>query len=140
VRAPESRGTELGVLRRIWSLLGARRRRQMIWLLGVSLSMGASTLGGIAVVFPFFAVLADPRRIERSAALSWLYAAGGFADTASFLVVLGLLFAVVVLLANAVNLCGLLAIYFMRARTARPCTAASSTTADVWRSASCTAR
>ena len=110
MRNLKPRGTDVAVLRRIWGLLGARRRRQMIWLLGVSLSMGVSTLGGIAAVFPFFAVLAEPRRIEQSAALSWLYTAAGFTDIASFLVVLGLLFAMVVLLANAVNLGGFLAI------------------------------
>ena len=99
-----------GVLRRVWQLLDKGRRYQLVGLQGLSLLMGLTTLGGIAAIFPFLAVLAEPTRIQQSRVLSWLYASAGFTDPQTFLVLLGVGFVAMVLFSNAVNLLGFLAI------------------------------
>jgi ABC-type multidrug transport system fused ATPase/permease subunit len=68
-------------------------------------------------VVPFFAVLGDPDYIRRSGVLSWLYRQGGFASDGSFMVALGVAFLALVLLANAVNLLGSLAMFGFARRT-----------------------
>jgi ATP-binding cassette, subfamily B, bacterial PglK len=97
------------VLLGIWKLLDARQRRRLVALQVLSLLMAFSTVGGIAAILPFFTVLADPDAIDRNAALQFLYSSGSFDDRRSFVVALGIAFAVVVLLANAINLLGSLA-------------------------------
>jgi len=94
----------------IWSLLSQRRRRQLVWLQLVSLLMAFSTLGGIAAIIPFFSVLADPLAVERNEVLGGLFEALGFADRDSFLLFLGIGFIVMVMLSNAVNLLGSMAL------------------------------
>jgi HlyD family secretion protein len=106
---PEAKPSS-GLVRRIWRLLDRRRRRQLLMLQGVSVLMGLSTLGGIAAVFPFFAVLGDPHLIQQNRLVAGLYSLGFFPDPHGFLVALGIGFVGIVLLANAVNLAGFLAI------------------------------
>lgn len=106
----DQRGAPLGQLHRIWRLLDYRRRRQLALLQGISLLMGLATLGGIAAVFPFFAVLADPDRIVQMPWIDWLQARAGFSDPRDFLALLGFGFVAMVLIANAINLLGFLAI------------------------------
>lgn len=72
--------------------------------------MASSTVGGLAAVVPFFTVLTDPAAINRSPFLHALYLHAGSGGTGAFTVALGIAFAVFVLLANAVNLLGTLAI------------------------------
>jgi ABC-type multidrug transport system fused ATPase/permease subunit len=72
--------------------------------------MALSTVGGIAAVVPFFAVLADPGSIGNNAVLRALYQHLHFASQGSFVIALGGAFIAIVLLANAVNLFGTLAI------------------------------
>jgi ABC-type multidrug transport system fused ATPase/permease subunit len=97
------------VLFGIWKLLDARQRRRLVALQVLSLLMAFSTVGGIAAILPFFTVLADPGVIHRNETLQFLYSSAGFGDQRSFVVALGIAFAVVVLLANAINLLGSLA-------------------------------
>ena len=96
--------------RDIWPLLD---RRQRFWLLMsqlLALVIGVSTLGGIAAIMPFFAMLADPQAIDHSVVLSWLYQSLDFDGQRQFAVALGVGFVIVLLLANAINVLGVLAL------------------------------
>ena len=97
------------IMTRIWRLLDRVQRRQLIALQLLSVIMALSTVGGIAAIVPFFAVLADPNSIESNAVLRALYRHLHFASTGSFVIALGGAFIVLVLFANAVNLFGTLA-------------------------------
>jgi ABC-type multidrug transport system fused ATPase/permease subunit len=105
----------MSVLLTLWRLLDHRQRRQIVGLQLLSIVMALSTVGGIAAVLPFFAVLADPHAIEHNALLRavWLRA---HLDSGGFSTVLGIAFAAVVLIANAVNLFGFTAINRFAAR------------------------
>jgi len=98
------------ILTQVWRLLNGAQRRQLIGLQLLAVAMAFSTVGGIAAVVPFFTVLADPTAIERNAALHLLYQRLRFDSEASFVIALGIAFAAIVFLANAVNLFGTLAI------------------------------
>lgn len=95
---------------RIWRLLDRAQRRQLIALQLLSVLMALSAVGGIAAVVPFFAVLADPSSIGSNAVLRALYQHLHFAGEGTFVIALGGAFIALVLLANAVNLFGMLAI------------------------------
>jgi ABC-type multidrug transport system fused ATPase/permease subunit len=105
----------MSVLLTLWRLLDHRQRRQIVGLQLLSIVMALSTVGGIAAVLPFFAVLADPHAIEHNTLLRavWLRA---HLDSGGFSAVLGIAFAAVVLIANAVNLFGFTAINRFAAR------------------------
>src|SRR5688572_12717835 len=107
---PDSARSNLAMFRYLWKLLDARRRREILWLQLVSLTMAFSTLGGIAAIVPFFSVLADPAAIGRHALLTWMYGVFGFTDRGDFLVFLGVGFIVMVVLSNAINLAGSVAL------------------------------
>ena len=98
------------ILARIWHLLERGQRRQLVALQLLSVLMASSAVVGIAGVVPFFAVLADPDSIQRSVLLRMLYGHLGFASQGTFVVALGCAFVTLMLLANAVNLFGMLAI------------------------------
>jgi ATP-binding cassette, subfamily B, bacterial PglK len=98
-------------LRKTWRLLDRSRRRQLIGLHALSIVMACSTVVGIAAIVPFFEALADPTVIRRSAVMMQLYERLHFSSEPSFVVALGVGFALSVLLANSLNLFGTLAIY-----------------------------
>jgi len=104
------------VLLTLWRLLDQRQRRQIVGLQFLSIVMALSTVGGIAAVLPFFAVLADPHALEHNALLRAVLHAARLDDGGSSPVVLGMAFAAVVLVANAVNLFGFMAINRFAAR------------------------
>lgn len=93
----------------IWGMLTPQQRRGVLTMQLVSLIMAVSTITGIAAIAPFFAVLGDPRLIEHNALLHRLYLEGGFTGARSFMLALGVGFTAVVLIANLVNVLGLLA-------------------------------
>jgi ATP-binding cassette, subfamily B, bacterial PglK len=106
----------MSILLTLWHLLDNRQRRQLVWLQLLSIVMALSTVGGIAAVLPFFAALADPHAIEHNAFLRAVLQRVHLGTGGSFTVVLGIAFATVVLIANAVNLFGFLAISRFSAR------------------------
>ncbi|HEU5134687.1 MAG TPA: ABC transporter ATP-binding protein [Steroidobacteraceae bacterium] len=110
MRIPDPNRSNAAMFRFSWSLLSRRRKRQLVWLQLVSLLMAVSTLGGIAAIIPFFSVLADPQAVDRHAVLGWLYETLGFAERGTFLLFLGVGFVVVVMVSNAVNLFGSMAL------------------------------
>ena len=100
----------MSALLSLWRLLNQQQRRQLAGLQLLSIIMGLSTVGGIAAVLPFFTALADPAAVRESKALHWLFARGLLVDDGTLLIALGAAFCVIVLLANAINLFGFMAI------------------------------
>ena len=100
----------MSVLLTLWRLLDHRQRRQIIGLQLLSIVMALSTVGGVAAVLPFFAALADPHAIEHNALLRAVSREAHLDNGGSFFALLGVAFAAVVLIANAVNLFGFMAI------------------------------
>jgi ABC-type multidrug transport system fused ATPase/permease subunit len=105
----------MSVLLTLWRLLDHRQRRQIVGLQLLSIVMALSTVGGIAAVLPFFAALADPHAIDHNALLRAVWQRAHF-GSGGFPAVLGVSFAAVVLIANAVNLFGFMAINRFAAR------------------------
>ncbi|HEY2679208.1 MAG TPA: ABC transporter ATP-binding protein [Steroidobacteraceae bacterium] len=99
----------MSILRPLWKLLDSRQRRHLLALQLLSVAMALSTVGGIAAVLPFFAALSDPETIRHNA-FAWAVLQKLNVGEASIVPVLGAAFAASVLLANAINLFGLLAI------------------------------
>ena len=100
----------MSILLRFWRLLDRQQRRQLLGLQLLSVVMGLSTVGGIAAVLPFFTALADPSAIRRSAVLRGLIQHLPLDNDNSLVILLGAGFSALVLLANAINLVGFLAI------------------------------
>jgi ABC-type bacteriocin/lantibiotic exporter with double-glycine peptidase domain len=99
----------MSVLRAIWRLLDHRQRRSLVGLQLLSIVMALSTVGGVAAVLPFFAALADPNTIKHNAIARTVLQSVRL-DDSSFVMALGIGFGTAVLIANAVNLYGFLAI------------------------------
>jgi ABC-type multidrug transport system fused ATPase/permease subunit len=89
----------------IWSVLAARQRRWVIGAQVLSIVMAFSTVVGIASIAPFFSLLGDPKLIDQTGLLHWLYHLG-FSSKRSFTVALGLAFVGLVILANLINVIG----------------------------------
>ncbi|HEY2465643.1 MAG TPA: ABC transporter ATP-binding protein [Steroidobacteraceae bacterium] len=100
----------MNIPKRIWMLLDHKQRRHLIGLQLTSIVMALSTVGGLAAVVPFFTVLADPNAIRRNPLLFFAYQRLHFGSEATYVAALGICFAALVLLSNAVNLLGALAI------------------------------
>jgi ATP-binding cassette, subfamily B, bacterial PglK len=90
-------------------ILTPKQRRGILTMQIVSVAMAFSTVGGIAAIAPFFAVLGQPELIDHNALLHWAYAHGGFSSKRSFVVALGIAFSAVMLIANLINVLGSLA-------------------------------
>src|SRR3569833_3304131 len=97
----------------VWRLLDQQQRWLLLGLQLLSVLIGLATVGVIAAVLPFFTVLADPSSVERSPVLHFLYydfhvGHLRFDTERSFVVALGTALALLVALANSVNLAGTL--------------------------------
>src|SRR5271169_1730554 len=92
-----------------WGILTPKQRRGILTMQIVSMAMAFSTVGGIAAIAPFFAVLGQPDLIDHNALLHWAYAHGGFSGKRGFVVALGIAFVAVMLIANLINVLGSLA-------------------------------
>jgi ABC-type multidrug transport system fused ATPase/permease subunit len=99
----------MSILLALWHLLDSRQRRQLIGLQLLSIVMALSTVGGVAAVLPFFAALSAPDNIRHSA-VAWAVLQKLHVEQGSIVPTLGAAFASSVLIANAINLFGLLAI------------------------------
>src|SRR6185312_1616956 len=98
------------VLFAVWRLLDERQRRRLAWLQLLSVLMAASTVAGIAAVLPFFTVISDPGAAAHYRMLRPLLRVLSGADPGSIVLTFGAMFAGMVLVANAINLFGFLAI------------------------------
>jgi len=100
----------------LWSILTRRQRRRILFAQAISVAMAFSTVTGIVAIAPFFAVIGDPRLIDRNTVLHALYVFGHFSDKRVFIIALGIAFIAVVLVANLVNVLGSLALNRMALR------------------------
>jgi HlyD family secretion protein len=89
----------------LWRLLDKPQRRRLIGLQLLSVAMALSTVGGIAAVVPFFAVLAHPDAVNHNTILHFLYVRLGLSHGA-FVVALGVGFTVVIVISNLINMLG----------------------------------
>jgi ATP-binding cassette, subfamily B, bacterial PglK len=105
----------MSVILAIWRLLDHHQRRSFVALQLLSIVMALSTVGGVAAVLPFFAALAEPDTIKHSAIAHTVLQRMRL-DDSSFVVALGIAFGAAVLIANAVNLYGFVAISRFAAR------------------------
>ena len=94
----------------VWYLLDIKHKRRCIGVLLISIVAGCFTLMGVAGIAPFFAVLADPTTVERVAALAWLRETFAGLSPRGFLALLGVGFVALLVIANIVNICAILAI------------------------------
>jgi ABC-type multidrug transport system fused ATPase/permease subunit len=99
-------GLDVHLLRDIWHVLTARQRRAVICAQILSIVMAFSTVTGIAAIAPFFAVLGDPRLIERAGLVHRLHQLFGSAPRQVFELQLGVTFMCVVFAANLINIFG----------------------------------
>jgi ABC-type multidrug transport system fused ATPase/permease subunit len=101
---------EMKTLLASWRLLTTGERRRGCLLAALSLLMAASTVAGLAALMPFFAALAEPALLDRHASLVSLREISGLTESREFLIALGVGFLIALLLSNALNLAGNLAI------------------------------
>jgi HlyD family secretion protein len=99
----------MSILRALWRLLDSRQRWHLLGLQLLSILMALSTVGGVAAVLPFFAALSDPDTIRHNT-VAWAVLQKLNVGEGSIVPALGAAFAASVLIANAINLFGLLAI------------------------------
>jgi ATP-binding cassette, subfamily B, bacterial PglK len=100
----------MSVLQAVWRLLDQQQRRRLLGLQLLSIIMGLSTVGGIAAVLPFFTALADPGAVTHNAVLGAVRQRLHFDDHGSLVILLGVAFCAMVLIANTINLFGYLVI------------------------------
>lgn len=98
------------VISAVWRLLEREQRREFARLQFLSIAMGLSAMGGIAAILPFFTALSEPHAIDHSAVLRFLWQRMPFREETTFVVALGIGFVAAVLLSNALNLFGSVAI------------------------------
>jgi ABC-type multidrug transport system fused ATPase/permease subunit len=90
--------------RQIFDLLNRVERRQFYLLLVLVILMALIDLVGVAVVFPFLAVAADPSKIHSNSAIKWVYETSGSTSDTSFVVLLGVLIFVFIMVGLAIKL------------------------------------
>jgi ATP-binding cassette, subfamily B, bacterial PglK len=95
-----------GLLRDLWRVLTRRQRRAVLWAQLLSIVMALSTVSGIALIAPFFAVLGDSRLIEQKGLVATLFRLFGSPPRHRFEAQLGLLFMGLVFASNLVNVVG----------------------------------
>jgi len=91
----------MDVLRKLYSLLNRRERRNLFLVFGAVLVMAGLQVLSVASIMPFLSVAANPSSIQNNAYLSWAYNIFGFSDTSSFLIALGLVALAILVLSNA---------------------------------------
>jgi ABC-type multidrug transport system fused ATPase/permease subunit len=94
---------------KLWRLLRPAQRRKFVWLQLLSLLMAGSTVIGLASILPFFSMLVDPGVVDRNAFLGWLHHQFSPGDSRHFLTLLGVAFGAALVIGNAINLAGSLA-------------------------------
>lgn len=91
-------------LKKAWSLLDRRERRNagLVLVVVIVSALGAALMVGS--VFPFLSVLADPSNISRNDQLLWVYETFGFTSDFAFLVALGVATLAIIVLTNLLQL------------------------------------
>ena len=82
------------------SLFTAREKRTLAILTFAIIVMAFMEVVGVGAIGPFMAVASDPSVVQENAILKALYEAGGFTQTRSFIVALGIVFFLIIVLTN----------------------------------------
>jgi ABC-type multidrug transport system fused ATPase/permease subunit len=90
----------MDVLRRLFSLLTRRERRNLYILFVAVLLMASLQVASVASIMPFLSVASDPSIIQENEYLRWAYTTFGFDDNRSFLIALGLGALIVLVVSN----------------------------------------
>jgi ATP-binding cassette subfamily C protein len=90
----------MDVLRKLYSLLTRRERRNLFVVFGAVLVMAGLQVLSVASIMPFLSVAANPSSVQDNTYLRWAYETFGFTDTSSFLIALGIAALVVLVLSN----------------------------------------
>lgn len=77
------------IYRKIFDLLTHREQQRFLLLLILITVMAFIDMLGVASIWPFLAVVADPTQIRENGYLSWIHARLGWPDDQSFLIMLG---------------------------------------------------
>lgn len=91
----------MDVLRKLFSLLNRRERRNLFGVFAAVLVMATLQVLSVASIMPFLSVAANPSSIEQNAYLRWAYTTFEFGSRSSFLIGLGISALVVLLASNA---------------------------------------
>ena len=94
----------LSLLKKGWSLLDEREKRQALLVLVVVVLAALTSAVMVGSIMPFLATLADPDRIRDVDIFVWAYDVGGFTSDHAFLVALGLASLASILVANALQM------------------------------------
>jgi ATP-binding cassette subfamily C protein len=89
------------IVKTFFDLLTPRERRNLYLLFCAVLVMAGLEVVSVGSIMPFLQVAADPASVHENAYLSWAYETFGFADTNSFLILLGLGALAALVLSNA---------------------------------------
>jgi ABC-type multidrug transport system fused ATPase/permease subunit len=100
----------MAVFLTVWNLLDERQRRRLAGIQLLSIIIGLSTVSGVAAVLPFFTALADPQAIRNNPVIGVVLQRLPVMDDSSLVILLGAVFAAMVLITNTVNLVGFLTI------------------------------
>ena len=95
---------DISTLKRAWSLLDERERRNAWIVLAVVCVSALSSALMVGSVFPFLSVLAQPSAITTNEQLNWAYEAFGFTSSFSFLIALGLVTLAIIVLSSLLQL------------------------------------
>jgi ABC-type multidrug transport system fused ATPase/permease subunit len=90
-------------LRNLLRILSPKERRSVAMLVPLLGLTALVEVAGIASIMPFLAVVGDPTAIRRYKILAWAYDTGGFADSRSFLIAIGVLMFFVIVGSNALT-------------------------------------
>jgi ABC-type multidrug transport system fused ATPase/permease subunit len=90
-------------LQKIFHLLALEGKKQLYWLILAVVVMAVLDMVGVASIFPFLNVIADPAIIQENAKLKWLYDSLRFSSRDAFLVALGTVSFVILLLSNLLH-------------------------------------
>ena len=93
----------MSTVRNLLRILSPRERRQVLGLLPLLILTALLQVLGIASITPFLAIVANPDAVQRHALLHEVYEAGGFRDTRSFLIALGVLMFFFIVTSNALS-------------------------------------
>ena len=90
--------------KRLFRAIEARNKKQLAWVLIVSLTSTIIQTLGIVSILPFIAVMMDTSIVETQAPLRWVRDTLGFASDQSFLIFLGVVTLTMLLLSNAMGI------------------------------------
>lgn len=86
---PAAHSPRVGTLRKMREILTPAERRAAVLLCLMIAVMAAFDVVGVAVIFPFMAVIGDPALVQTHAGLAWLYERTGASSVDQFRIVLG---------------------------------------------------